>query len=316
MRAELSQADLTDADLVFEVTAKPGRSAVIDSLGMQATEAAVNATLGAFAGSLETHVERFAVLEEVSENCVTVWFRFHASDPRRADNLATGADASVLKYVAHGVLTILNWMDGPSRLRLSDLHQAIRVLAWGTSATSCSRPAVPSSRHLVTAVAAWERVKDVLRESASVRIIMQQGSAELDLTKKVPELAALLDKEVVNRAGEMILVVDRPDYGATGEWLLKHGQSRFAAHCADCDLLERFYRRDLDIRPGDALRCSVQFHTSYGPDYEVIDEQLSVIDVLEVLPAPGTANEAAVDPDKREIKRKTIEPVKDTMLVL
>jgi hypothetical protein len=318
MRAELSQVmnDLTDADLVFEVTAKPNRSAVLESLTMQTVEDAVKASLLAFAESLETHVERVAVLEEVSKNCVTIWFRFHASDRRHAHALNSAVDPSLLKYAAQGVLTILNWMDGRSQPRLSDLHQAIRVLAWGTSATSCSRPAAPSSVNLVQAVAAWERVKDILRESASARLTMQQGSAELDLAKKIPELTTLLDKEVVNRAVEMILVVDRPDYGATGEWVLKHGQARFTVQCGASDLLERFYQRELDIRPGDALHCRVQFNTCYGPDHEVVDERLSVVEVLEVLPAPGTANDKAKRPDTQLVERNPEKELEHRMLVL
>src|SRR5215213_7131083 len=151
MRAELSQvmSDLTDADLVFEVTAKSRRSAVIDSQAMQAIEAAVKASVRALIDSVETGVERVAVLEEVAKNCMTVWFRFHAGDRRAADYLTKITDASLLKYAAQGLLTILNWMDGRVQLRLSDLHQAIRVLAWGTSATSCSRPAAPSSVNLL-----------------------------------------------------------------------------------------------------------------------------------------------------------------------
>jgi hypothetical protein len=317
MRAELSQvmSDLTDADLVFEVTAKPGRSAVIDSQAMQAIENAVKASVRAFADSFETRVERVAVLEEVFQNCLTVWFRFHAAESS-SDYLTKITDPSLLKYAAQGLLTILNWMDGRSHLRLSDLHQAIRVLAWGTSATSCSRPAAPSSVSLVNAICAWQRVKEIFRESASAAsLTMQQGSVELDLTKKIPKLRALLDKEVVNRAVEMILVVDLPDYGATGEWLLKHGQTQLTVQCGQCEVLERFYRRELDIRPGDALHCKVQFNTSYGPDHEVVDERLSVVEVLEVLSAPGTANEKAVFPDGQEVELKSVRELGRRLLV-
>jgi hypothetical protein len=143
---------------------------------------------------------------------------------------------------------------------------------------------------------------------------MQQGSVELDLTKKIPKLTALIDKEVVNRAVEMILVVDVPDYAATGEWLLKHGQTRLTLQCEQCEALERFYRRELDIRPGDALHCTVQFNTSYGPDHEVIDEQLSVVEVLEVLPAPGMANEGVVFSDAQEVELKSVKELSQRLL--
>ncbi len=318
IRAELSDVinELTDADLVFEVTAKPTRSFAPGSVVIEPIEEAIEASLRAFAASVETHVERVAVLEEVSNSCVTIWFRFHARDGGRADDLASGVDPALLKYAAQGVLTILSWMDGRPDLRLSDLQQAIRVLAWGTSATSCSHPALPSSVRLVDAVSAWQRVREALRDSSSARLVMQQGSAELDLTKRIPQLTSLLDKKVVNRAVELILLVELPDYGATGEWLLKHGQAHFAARCGQCDLLDQFYRRELDIRPGDALHCRVEFDTIYGPDYEVVDERLSVVEVLEVLPASVPTNEKPKSQNVPDMDRKPAEGADRPMLVL
>lgn len=318
IRTEFSEVinELTDADLVFEVTAKPTRRLEPGSLAIEPVEEAIEASLSAFAASVETHIERVAVLEELPKSCVTIWFRFHARDGGRADDLASGVDPALLKYAAQGVLTILSWMDGRSELRLSDLQKALRVLAWGTSATSCSHPALPSSVQLMNAVAAWQRVREALRDSAAARLIMQQGSAELDLEKRIPQLTSLVDKKVVNRAAELILRVEVPDYGATGEWLLKHGQAHFAAKCEPCDLLERFYRRDLDIRPGDALHCRVEFDTIYGPDYEVVDERLSVVEVLEVLPASGPTNEMARKPDDPDMDRKSDERLQHPMLIL
>ena len=46
-------------------------------------------------------------------------------------------------------------------------------------------------------------------------------------------------------------------------------------------LLDKFYRRELDIRPGDALRCKVDFETSYGPDHEVLAERYRITEIIE-----------------------------------
>jgi hypothetical protein len=146
------------------------------------------------------------------------------------------------------------------------------------------------------AVGAWERVKQALQGKASARLIMQQGSSDLDLGKKIPELTRLLEKKLVNPAVEMILIVELPDYNNRGEWQLKHGETHFTAKCRDCDLLRRFYRRELDIRPGDGLHCIVEFDSCYGPDSELVAEVVSVVDVLEVLPAKTPAAEAEPGP--------------------
>jgi hypothetical protein len=61
-------------------------------------------------------------------------------------------------------------------------------------------------------------------------------------------------------------------------------------------LLDRFYRRELDIRPGDALRCRVDFETSYGPDHEVLSERYRIVVVIEVLPAARAADVQPLQP--------------------
>jgi hypothetical protein len=177
-------------------------------------------------------------------------------------------------------------------LQLADLQQAIRVLAWGTSITTTAHPVLPSSADLVNAIAAWQLAKGALGVGESVRIITNNGSAELDLTKKIADpRTLLLARKLVNHSADMIFVVEMPDYQATGQWQLKHGDTRTAAYCEPGTLLDKFYRRELDIRPGDALRCRVDFETSYGPDHEVLVERYRIVEILEVLPASRSAGE-------------------------
>jgi hypothetical protein len=93
----------------------------------------------------------------------------------------------------------------------------------------------------------------------------------------------------------MIFVVEMPDYQATGQWQLKHGGTRTLAYCEPGTLLDKFYRRELDIRPGDALRCRVDFETSYGPDHEVLAERYRIVEILEVL-TPARGESAGSEP--------------------
>jgi hypothetical protein len=213
----------------------------------------------------------------------------------RARGTSAGEDeASLLKFLARGTLAIIAWMDGSSTHQLADLQQALRVLAWGTSITTSAHPVLPSSADLVAAIAAWQKAKAGLAAGSSVRISTNNGSTELDLGKTISEPRALLQaRKLVNHSADMIFVVEMPDYQATGQWQLKHGETRTAAYCEPGTLLDRFYRRELDVRPGDALRCRVDFETSYGPDHEVLSERYRIVEVLEVLP---TARSADVQP--------------------
>jgi len=270
-------AELTDSDLVIEVMATAGSRRAPDIGPAQRLQEAVEASYRALAGSTPVQIETVAVLEEVARRSTSLWLRVRTT----AED-----EASQLKFLARGMLAIIAWMDGSSSHQLADLQQAIRVLAWGTSVTTSAHPVLPSSGDLVNAVATWQSAKEGLPASSSVRISTNNGSAELDLTKSVAEPRALLQaRKLVNHTADMIFVVEMPDYQGAGHWQLKHGGTRTLAYSEPGTLLDKFYRRELDIRPGDALRCRVDFETSYGPDHEVLSERYRIVEVLEVLPA-------------------------------
>lgn len=281
-------AELTDSDVVVEVVASTGARRPPELAQAQRLQDAVEASYRALAGPVQLSIETVAVLEEVGRRSLSLWLRIRAS----------GEDeASQLKFLARGMLAIIAWIDGSSTHQIADLQQAIRVLAWGTSVTTSAHPVLPSSADLVNAIAAWQKAKSGLATGSSVRISTNNGSAELDLGKSIAEPSALLQaRKLVNHSADMIFVVEMPDYQATGDWQLKHGSTRTLAHSQPGTLLDRFYRRELDIRPGDALRCRVDLETSYGPDHEVLSERFRIVEVIEVLPAARSADVQPLQP--------------------
>lgn len=288
-------AELTDSDLVIEVAASPAARKTPQLAPVQRLEEAVEASYRALAGSMQVQLETVAVLEEVAKRSLSLWLRVEVRGGSGEAATAETSDASLLKFLARGMLAIIAWMDGSPTLQLADLQQAIRVLAWGTSITTAAHPVLPSSAELVNAIAAWQRAKGALSAGETVRIITNNGSAELDLARKIADpRALLLARKLVNHSADMIFVVEMPDYQATGQWQLKHGDTRTAAYCEPGTLLDKFYKRELDIRPGDALRCRVDFETSYGPDHEVLAERYRIVEILEVLPASRADNDPPV----------------------
>jgi hypothetical protein len=277
-------AELSDSDIVIEVAASGSVRRPPDLSQVQKLQDAVEASYRALAGSVAVQFETVAVLEEIAKRSLSLWLRLQTRGAT-----ADAEEASLLKFLARGTLAIIAWMDGSPTLQLADLQQAIRVLAWGTSITTAAHPVLPSSSELVEAIAAWQRAKSALAGGDSVRIITNNGSADLDLTKTIADpRTLLLARKLVNHSADMIFVVEVPDYQVTRQWQLKHGGTRTVAYCEPGTLLDKFYRRELDIRPGDALRCKVDFETSYGPDHEVLAERYRIIEVTEVLPASQT----------------------------
>lgn len=277
--------ELTDSDFVIEVAASAGARGSPGLAGMEQLQDAVEASYRALAGSAQVQLEKVAVLDEVTKHSLSLWLRARTSG-RTNDDGSAGSDASLLKFLARGTLAMIAWMDGSPTLQLADLQQAIRVLAWGTSITTTAHPVLPSSSALVDAITAWQRAKSSLDAGDAVRLITTNGSAALDLGKRIADpRTLLLARKLVNHSADMIFVVEMPDYQGTGQWRLKHGDTHTTAVSEPGTLLDRFYRRELDIRPGDAIRCKVDFETSYGPDHEVLAERYRIVEILEVLPA-------------------------------
>jgi hypothetical protein len=81
----------------------------------------------------------------------------------------------------------------------------------------------------------------------------------------------------------MILAVKKPDYLGTSKWELRHGKRTISAKIEDANWLGRFQGRQVDVRPGDALQCTVKIEMLYGFDNELISERYTVLKVIEVL---------------------------------
>lgn len=308
--------DLTDSDVLVEIGVGQewlsGRGAEIAAPVKDALEASYQA----LAGAVEVRLETVAILEEVAKRSVTLWLRADAHRPSGETEAGATAQDSLLKFLARGTLTIIGWMDGPPQLRLGHVQQAISVLAAGTSPTNANARSGPSSGALVKAVRAWQAAKASFRPGDRVRILMHHGSTELDLAKKLDNPATLLvDKKLVSPPIDMIFVVEVPDYRGTGEWQLKHGEAHVIGTC-EAGALDRFYQRDLDIRPGDALHCRVEFETAYGPDHEVLTERFRIVEVLEVLPARLRPAKVSQAPEQQKPEENFVEQIEGEFGVL
>jgi hypothetical protein len=303
-------SELGDSDVVVEVMTGGSSRKTPEASAVQRLQGAIDASYRALAGSVPIELETVAVLEELAKQSLSLWLRVHA----RGDGaLADTSDASLLKFLARGTLAMIAWMDGSPTLQLADLQQAIRVLAWGTSITTTARPVLPTSAQLVSAIAAWQSAKASLLPGDKVRIVTANGSADLDISKRIADpRTLLLSRKLVNHSADMIFVVEMPDYQASRQWPLKHGDTHTIAYCEPGTLLDKFYRRELDIRPGDALRCKVDFETSYGPDHEVLAERYRIVEILEVLPASRSDGDVPAGQGEKTAVRQAAEELEAT----
>lgn len=100
----------------------------------------------------------------------------------------------------------------------------------------------------------------------------------------IDKLESLAVKEtVIFPIAPMILAVKKPDYLGDSKWELRHGKRSISAKIEDEDWLRKFQGRQVDVRPGDALRCDVKIEHLYGHDNELLSERYTVVRVNGVL---------------------------------
>ncbi len=127
-----------------------------------------------------------------------------------------------------------------------------------------------------------------LQDTDKVQFGTAEGDAGFNLKFRVaPErIENLLTQEVITSDETMILKVKKPDYLGTSMWDFRHGTRTIPARVSHAEWLGKFQKREVDVRPGDALRASVRKTTHYDYDGEVIAEHFELIEVIEVIAIP------------------------------
>ena len=98
---------------------------------------------------------------------------------------------------------------------------------------------------------------------------------------EVPEL--LTDGTAQTEYRNLNFVIKRPVYFGSSRWDFLLDNKTVSAPIEDSDWLNEFQSREVDLRPGDALRCSVRIETKYGCDEQILSEKFFIVTVDEVI---------------------------------
>ena len=241
----------------------------------------------ALVSSIDAGIQTVLVLEDVESGSIKTWLKtvLETIDDSAIKELdwkkVVGAYLVKAKYV------VLRWADDETKPRsLPDLRREIQTIAAQTDVRHLPDYSAPSPESLTSAIRDFQAVKDKLVGGDKARFISAEGSLDLNLSVRfsIDDLEALaVARIVVSPPAEMILAVKKPDYLGTSQWELRHGKRTISARIDDVAWLERFQNRELDVRPGDALRALVRIEHKYGHDNELMSERYTIAEVLETL---------------------------------
>lgn len=242
----------------------------------------------AFCASVDSNIETVMVLEEIEAGSLKVWLR----------NILTSTDDQALKgldwrpaigkYLVRAKYVYLRWanregLDGS----LTALGREIQQIAQETDVKHLPDYAPPPAGELIEATRTLDEARGMLISGDSMKYI-SEGNPDIDFNLSIQwnlaELEDLSVKETTTLDNiQMNLIVKKPDYLGVSKWDVRHGTKAISAKIEDGDWLTQFQSRQIDIRPGDALKCKVTIEHRYGYDNELISEKYVITEVLEVL---------------------------------
>lgn len=237
--------------------------------------------------SVDSNIETVMVLEDVEVASLKTWLRnaLVAADDDALKDLDW--KKQVGKYLVKAKYIVLTWIDDDAAPRdLPALRKELHRLATETDVRHLPAYVPPSPDALIDAVRDFQGVKDRLGEGYRAKFMSDEGSVEMNLAFRwnVEDLEALAVKQTLSSpAMEMIIAVKKPDYLGASKWEFRHGRRTIQAKIEDLEWMRAFQGRRIDVRPGDALRCTVSVDSLYGHDNELIAERYVIKQVHEVL---------------------------------
>lgn len=237
--------------------------------------------------SIDSSIETVLVLEDIESGSIKTWLRNSLSAVDDDGLKSLDWKPLVGKYLVRAKYAVIRWIDDDTMPRnLPDLRRELQMIAADTDVRHLPDYTAPSPGALVKAVQDFQSVKDRLLPGDRATMLTDEGDIEFNLSIKlnVDDIEALaVAQTIINPPAEMILPVKRPDYLGDSKWELRHGKRNISAKIEHQHWLRLFQNRQIDVRPGDALRCIVQVETLYGFDNELLNERYTVIEVKEVL---------------------------------
>lgn len=237
--------------------------------------------------SIDASIETVLVLEDIEAGSIKTWLR-NVLTATEDDALKTmDWKPLVGKYLVRAKYAVIRWIDDDTVPRsLPDLRREIQQIAADTDVRHLPDYSAPSPTALTSAIRDFQAVKDRLVPGDKARLLTHDGNIDFNLSVsfQIEDIEALaVAKTIESPASEMILAVKKPDYLGTSKWELRHGKRTISAKIEDALWLSRFQGRQVDVRPGDALQCTVKVELMYGFDNELIIERYTVLTVIDVL---------------------------------
>lgn len=243
----------------------------------------------ALARTIDIDVEPVLMLEDIEAGSLRTWLRdvINVADDQ---TLKSGDWKKLLgAYLVRGKYILVRFLEGKkaisSREDISNLQIELVKAAEETQLRGFAvYQAMPTPR-LLGSIQELNSALAQLSKTDRATFISREGDASLnlDLAFSLHDVEDLLTRETISNEGQVILKVKKPDYLGESMWEFRFEGGPLEAKILDFDWLSRFQKREVDVRPGDAIRVTMKSESRYGYDGEVVGVRYSIVRVVEVI---------------------------------
>lgn len=241
------------------------------------------------AASISAQIHPVQVLQKVEAGSIKAWLRtiFKQVD----DDALKSLDwrPVVGQYLVVAKKRVLHWLGDRDHVgdpkELEPLEQGLLNLAKKTDALRIpSYYPIARKRLLADLKSISESTQELLPED-QLEVMSDPESIPVNKGFHISseDIELLLTASVQRSTKTLALPVKKPDYLGTSMWELKHEGHTVEAKMFDKPWLRRFQSREVDVRPGDAIRANVEVIVRRAADQSVVSVRFNVNKVLEVI---------------------------------
>ena len=251
--------------------------------------------------SIDSNIEPVMMLEDIGAGSLKTYFRL-ALNAMDDQALKKGEwQAAVGGFLLAAKYYVLDWMDSGewTSSTVDSLSRRIQQTAQDTDVKYLPDYAPPQKQVLLDAAQAFQTVKDNLVDGDGAYVEDNNGvrhTMNMAVKFDVEDVGDLISGEQELGRSNMRLIVKKPDYLGDSQWDFRHGKRALSAKIEDRDWLDRFQNREVSIRPGDALSCSVRIERVYDLDNELHSERFFIEKVNSIIEHPPSPRQGKLLP--------------------
>ncbi len=235
--------------------------------------------------AVDSKIEPLIALEDVEAGSIRIWLCNVLKRTNDDDLKELSWKKAVGRYVVRGKYAVLDWLEGGGKEdELENLSDQIQNLAKETDIKHLPDYDKPDLTDLRGSTRTIQKGIDRLRDRDVVYVEDRETGERHYIVAGDPIVDTESVKEVITSQSRiMILAVKKADFLGDSKWEFRHGGRAIAAKVTDDTFLKSYQAGEIDLRPGDCLKCDTVVVSSYGYDNELVSETFEVASILEIL---------------------------------